>query len=158
MTWSPDDAHDFLERFAHIPDHMELQLIGSDEFNDWPTNQTYYLNLASQLFPGPIEDWELRQRLVSIFRAFLGHDGRTFDALMYIADVASQNPVEYNSNGTNALAGIYTYLRWNRDATIPCPTSLKAFDRFATVTEIAHNANNIRSLIAKRGWDSDDDL
>lgn len=156
MTAPPDDVNQFLDRFAHVPDYQEYMRLRSDGFEDLPTDQQYYLRLARQLFPGSIEDWEIRPRFVRILSVLLRRDGRTFDALMHIASIASQHPDGYDTNGTNALAGIYVYLRWNRSATIPGPAACQAFHKFAAVPEIAHNAENICRLVDERGWCRDD--
>ncbi|HEV3004890.1 MAG TPA: hypothetical protein VGX78_10535, partial [Pirellulales bacterium] len=51
-------------------------------------------------------DSQRRQRFVQILREFVYHDGRTFEALLLVAERAAQFPDAYFSNGVNALAGI----------------------------------------------------
>ncbi len=151
------NAAEFLTRFADVSDTQLHTLRRSSRLDEWPADQALYLGVTKELFPGPPEDWEGRQRFVQILCEFLYHDGRTFDALIYIVEQAFQAPQEYDSNGKNALAGIWCYLNCNGVTMISDATLVETFERFANIPALAHNAKNCRDLILQRRTDADDD-
>lgn len=144
------NASEFLARFADVPDDLLHKLRRSGRLDEWPPEPQLYLNVAERLIPGPTEEWEMRQRLVSILREFLYHDGRSFDALMYIAAQAVQTPGEYDSNGVNVLAGIYCYL--NRGGCVPWSDEqlTLTLQRYAHSTPLAHNARACLRIMVRR--------
>jgi hypothetical protein len=115
-----------------------------------------YLDLTEQLFPGPPEDWERRQRLVAILREFLYHDGRSLLALLRVAEETVRSPEEYKTNGVNALAGISCYLSMNREVPLPEKDLITSFNRFLKVPCLEHNARLCRQALPNHGLGSPD--
>jgi hypothetical protein len=87
--------------------------------------------------------------LVSTLRGLLSEDGRTFGALLRIAEWASRHPEE-SYTGINPLAGISCYL-WR---CLPDGYAARdLFERFERLMEngaLAHNAQMCRNSIWKR--------
>lgn len=153
------NSETFFERFADLTDRQICTLRSSSRLDHWPTDQTFYLDLTKQLFPGPpeAEYLERRQRFVNLLREFLCRDGRTFDALMYIADRAVHDSSEYGSNGINALAGIWSYLICDGKTSMSNAALIEAFERLAETACLAHNATNCRNVVLDRQAESGGD-
>lgn len=100
------NANDFVDRLADSPDEYF-------ESEDLPTSESFYVELAQQLFPGSMDDEaaDRRYKFVMVLRRFLRIDGRTIRALIYVAGQARQHPDDYDGCGVNALAGVVGYLR-----------------------------------------------
>jgi hypothetical protein len=106
------DRNEFLSRFADLADDQLHTLRRSARLNDWPKDQSYYVELSKRFFDGDSFDFDERQRFVCILREMIYTDGRTLAALLWIADKALSEPEFYGGNGLNSLAGIWCYLQW----------------------------------------------
>lgn len=88
------------------------------------------------------------QRVETILRALLYHDGRTFQALLTVATLAHDHP-GYGENGINSLAAIANYLRKGR----PLPMAKQELERrlsdLNNDDELQHNVSECLRLLRK---------
>jgi hypothetical protein len=147
----------FFDHFSDLADGELHKLRRTPRLDQFPPQPSFYVDLTNRLFPGYPHDWERRQRFVSILREFLYHDGRTFDALLAVADEAVRSPDEYDSNGVNSLAGISCYLHMNRPVPFSDEELLARLARFSQTAALAHNARNCRDAILERRPDLRDE-
>ena len=141
----------FMNTFADVADSELHTLRRTSRLDRWPQSPSFYFELTEQLFPGPPEDWQRRQRFVAILRELLYHDGRSFLALLRVAEETVRSPKEYTANGVNALAGISCYLGMNRKIPLPEKDLIAAFDRFLEVPCLEHNARLCRQALPSHG-------
>lgn len=106
------DRTEFMSLFADLADSELHTLRESSRLNDLARDQSFYVDLRKQFFDGDPHNIDERQRFVGILLAMIHTDGRTKNALLWIADQAYFNPELYGVNGLNSLAGIWSFLRW----------------------------------------------
>jgi hypothetical protein len=150
------NATDLLDRLSQYADDELCSLRHSRILDKFPTDPLVYTKIAQDFFANCNDDWQRRNRIVSIFREFLYHDGRSFEALLLIAARALSEPV-YGHDGINALAGIWCYLNLNQPAPVRDEELLARFRKYANNTELQINARNCCQLILRRRPDLADD-
>jgi len=103
--------------FEHVPRSQTHKIRTAKELDYWPNDQTFYLDIAREIFPEVLsedlqtdEAFDVRQRATNLLGEFLIRDGRAFEAIIFIAKLASESNMFYNSNSCNALAHLYVYL------------------------------------------------
>ena len=150
MEW-PTSPLGFLARFKHIPEHQEHLLRDSQVLFDLPDSSSFYRDMAVSFFPGPIEQWESRQRLVNLFAVFLRLDGRTFSAMLHVLDCACESPDEYGSCGVNSLAAMVVYLD-HRGGEIELSDRefVKLLERYAQIEVLKNNAEYLLRFLDRR--------
>jgi hypothetical protein len=151
LTWAL-----LLQLFHDIPDERLVRPLGNDVvaiIDQLPTDSAIFEKLAGDAFdtlilqPDESDDVAF-QRLESILRALLYHDGRTLRAHLKIAQLAYENP-GYGEHGINSLAAIANYLRKGRIFDID-PTSLsKDLARYEDDEHLSHNATECRRLLRR---------
>ena len=146
----------FMNAFGDLVKGELHTLRRTSRLDRWPQSPSFYFDLTEQLFPGPPEDWERRQRFVAILREFLYHDGRSLLALLRVAEETVRSPEKYMTEGVNALAGIRCYLNMNRKVPPPEKDLIAAFDRFLEVPCLEHNARLCRQTLPNHGPGSPD--
>jgi hypothetical protein len=134
---------------GHFPDSLsELHTLrNSPRLAQWPQDLAFYVSLTKEMFPGAPDQWRDRQRFVSILCEMLYTDGRSLDALMYIAEMAAQDP-NYEGNGINALAGMYCRLL--RHGPSGHAHLLDTFQRLARTPALAVNAKQCAKLVSNQ--------
>ena len=89
-------AEEFLGEFADLGDY-EIHVLRDQpsRLDSQPSHSSYYLSLVNELFPLPpteevhsrgIPALRHRHRLMCLLIEFLYHDGRSFDALLSVAE------------------------------------------------------------------------
>ncbi|XZE18288.1 hypothetical protein SH449x_003576 [Pirellulaceae bacterium SH449] len=106
------DRNEFLSRFADLADDQLHTLRRSARLDEWPKDQSFYVEISKLFFVDDPFDIDERQRFVQILREMIYTDGRTLAALLWIADRALSEPRLYGGNGLNSLAGIWCFLQW----------------------------------------------
>jgi hypothetical protein len=142
-------ANELLDRLAEYPDDGLHVLRRTPVLDRFPADPATYLAIAQEAFTGADPDLVHQERMVGILREFLFHDGRSFDALMYVAERAFGEP-EYVFSGINALAWIWCYLNMERPAPLSDEELVARFERWAGNVELRNNAANCRNLILRR--------
>lgn len=142
------DRTEFLSRFADLTDNELHTLRRSGRLDTWPKDQSFYVELCKQFFLADSPAIDDRQRFVQILREMLYTDGRTLNALLWIADQAYSNPERYGGNGLNSLAGIWCFLQ-RADLTEESKKNLRAWmNRFQEEKEyLAFNAEQCLRLL-----------
>ena len=153
-------ANELLQQFEHMSRRELAELRRSARLDTLPRDQLTYLKIADEMFPAELTDdlltdgaFDRRQRIVSVFREFLYHDGRTFLALMKVASRASDDQIIYNSCAVNALAGLNCYVVRPRRVFMPM-TDTELIDQLQELCQIedtSHNANRLTDFLRTRG-------
>lgn len=94
-------------------------------------------------------DHETFQRLGQILAVLLYHDGRSFDACLYIADMASTSSA-VEEQAVNALAAIANYLRLGGAIPLPHDRLLAKFESYVTSPVLEFNARVCLGLLKRR--------
>ena len=100
------DANKLLGFFS---DYTDLQLAAvrrTPVVDRFPSDPSVYVSMVNDFFHDTNSDLMLRFRLERILIEFLYHDGRTFEALLTVADWASQT-TEFAPDGINGLGGYH---------------------------------------------------
>ncbi len=142
MKWQ-----DFLEAFHDVSGEQIHTLRRSERLAQWPADQSFYLEIAKQMFPAERYEFNLRQRLVDIFRGMLYTDGRTLSALLHIAKIASDDPDCFGSTGVQALAGICCY--FDVSGYDGHEELRPFFEQLAKTQVLSHNANRLATRLAR---------
>ena len=143
------DAAEFLGRFSEYPSDGLHVLRRSPVLDRFSADPTEYVAIAREFFAGCNLDWERRARLVQILCEFLYHDGRSFEALLVVAERAFVEP-EYFANGVNSLAGIWCYLNMDRPAPLSDEDLASRFTTWMQNEDLCNNARKCRELVFKR--------
>jgi hypothetical protein len=142
------NANELLDRLAEYPDDRKHVLRKSPVLEGFPADPAIYLAIAREVYATADFDWEIRQRVVGILREFLYRDGRSFEALMYVAERSYGVPDEFQ--GINALAGISCYLRCGGEAPLTDEELVAKFNEWMQDDNLRNNAANCRNLILAR--------
>jgi hypothetical protein len=140
---------ELLELFSRYSDEEICSLRRTPVLDQFSNESATYTQIAKSFFAGCNYDWESRQRLVSILREFLYHDGRSFEALLWIVERAFAES-EYFDNGINSLASLWCYLNLDQPAPISDEELLGRFRKYAANSELRQNAENCCSLILRK--------
>ncbi len=108
MVRTGEEFFDFFSDISLLDMH---QLRDSPLLEGWPPDQVFYVSIATEFFDHFGDDGEKRQKFVQIMRQMAIHDGRTFSALIWIAQLETLDPYRYTGVGVNSLAGLANGLR-----------------------------------------------
>ncbi len=139
---------EFLRLFADIPDDKIHTLRSSSRLSGWPEDQSFYVELSKEFFTSDEADGYDLQRFAAILREMLYTDGRTMQAMLWIAEQAYQTPSRYGGHGLNALAGICNFLRRYKlddQARLKMRTWMERFQQEPRY--LAHNAGHCIQLL-----------
>lgn len=145
------DRTEFMSLFADLADSELHTLRESSRLNDLVRDQSFYVDLCKQFFDGDPHNIDERQRFVGILIAMIHTDGRTKNALLWIADQAYSNPELYGVNGLNSLAGIWSFLQW-ADLTVDEEENIRGWmTKFRQEKQyLANNAEQCLRLLDSR--------
>jgi hypothetical protein len=151
LTWAL-----LLQLFHDIPDERLVRPLGNDVIaiiKQLPADASTYEELAGDAFEALIlrpdeSDDVAFQRLETILRALLYHDGRTLRAHLKIAQLAYENP-GYSEHGINSLAAIANYLRKRRAIDVDAASLSRVLAQYENDEELSHNAAECRRLLRR---------
>jgi hypothetical protein len=145
------DRTEFMSLFADLADSELHTLRESSRLNDLARDQSLYVDLCKQFFDGDPHNIDERQRFVGILIAMIHTDGRTKNALLWIADQAYLNPELYGGSGLNSLAAIWSFLQW-AELTVDEKESIRGWmTKFQQEkTYLANNADQCLRLLDSR--------
>ena len=151
LTWAL-----LLQLFRDVPDERLVRPLGDEVMTiieRLPTDSTTFEKLAGDAFEALIlqpdeSDDVAFQRLETILRMLLYHDGRTLRAHLKIARLAYENP-GYSEHGINSLAGIANYLRKGRVLDLDATSLSRELARYEDDEHLSHNATECRRLLRR---------
>jgi hypothetical protein len=143
------DANKLLTFFAAYTDVELAAVRRSPEVDRFPSDPAVYTAIANEFFTDTNQDYLARHRLLRILREFLYYDGRTFDAMLTIAERTFQPP-EFTGDGSNALAGISCYLDSGRPLPLSDEELLAKLGQWTEDEDLGNNARVCRDKILRR--------
>ena len=149
LTWTL-----LLQLFHDVPDERLVRPLGNEVIEiieQLPSEGATFEHLAGDAFNVLIlqpdeSEAIVFQRLETILRALLYHDGRTFRAHLKIAQLAYENP-GYSEHGINSLAAIANYLRKKRAIDIDAENLSLVLKNYESDEQLSHNAAECRRLL-----------
>lgn len=146
-----------LSLFAPFDNGVTLRVDPQDALgivSQLPTASEDYVRVAEEGFdrlqrdPSDVNDLEF-ERLIRVLRFLLYVDGRSQDALLRIADLAYDYP-HVSFAGSNALAGLVSYLEMNDDNPSEREKLVGVFEKLMTDPNLFHNARECRNAVLRR--------